>query len=180
VATRDDGFTAPEWRNFMFWLNYIDKGLSVAYELSEHGDQDLGELGVSDAVTGVRWYATDLSLLGALLFRAAGLRSDERVCYDPELAGLYESFFGQYPKLRALRNALFAHPPFVDEVIEDDEVLFFATVGAIIAPAEGGGAESIIDVLAAHTQVPALIAQFREIIGHRMASAQSVEARPPS
>ena len=180
MVKRKEPFTAQEWRNFGFWLNYIDRGLSVAYELHDHGDQDLGELGVSQAVTGVRWYATDLALLDALLYRAAGLRDDERVCFDAELAKLREYVFSQYPKLRALRNALFAHPPFVDAVIGDDEVLFFATDGVHIAPAEGGGVETVVDVFLAHNEVPSMIAQFRHIIGQRAASAQSAEPTPSS
>jgi hypothetical protein len=35
-----------------------------------------------------------------------------------------------YPKIRDMRNALFAHPPFVDEeLVADDEVMFWTTFG---------------------------------------------------
>jgi hypothetical protein len=172
---RDRSFSAREWHQFEVWLNYIDKGLAVAYERSERGDQGTGALGVSDAVTGARWYATDLALLDALLYRASGLRGPDEVCQDEELIQLREEFFDDDPKLRDLRNALFSHPPFVDELITDGEVLGFVTSGVFIAPAAGGGAKSIVDVFITHTEVPELIARLRSIIERRIANAEEAE-----
>ena len=82
-------------------------------------------------MTGVRWYATDLALLESLMFRAAGPRSDEQICFDQPISGLYDELQTRNPRLRALRNALFSHPPFVDELIDDASVLFFSTVTSI-------------------------------------------------
>ena len=164
MADRDRPFSSHEWRLFGVWLNYLDKALSIAYEVAEHGDRNTGDLGVSEAVTGVRWYATDLALLDALVFRAAGLRKDEAICFDQELSDFYQEFEADHPKLRDLRNALFAHPPFVDALVDQDEVLFFATDGVHITPAEGGRVETVIEPFDSHLRVPAMIEQVRAII----------------
>jgi hypothetical protein len=138
VSERTEPFSANEWRLFEVWLNYLDKGLSIAYELSQNGEIDNGSFGVSDAVTGVRWYATDLAVLDALVYRATGRRQDESACFDQELSDVFDELDADHPRLRDLRNSVFAHPPFVDRMVGPDEVLFFTTSGVHVAPADGG------------------------------------------
>ena len=70
------------------WLGYIGRGLAIAYEIATTGHGlDGAEPGGSTALTGVRWYATDLALLESLMFRAAGPRSDEQICFDQPISG---------------------------------------------------------------------------------------------
>ena len=63
-------------------------------------------------MTGVRLYATDVALLQSRIFRAAGRVKRERAaCFDQALSDLYDATASALPKIRALRNALFALPP---------------------------------------------------------------------
>lgn len=172
MVARERPFTSHEWKLFISWLNYLEKGLVVAHELHQKGDKSPGSFEVSEAVTAVRWYATDLALLLTLVYRAAGRRQDERACYDQELSDLYEELNASYPKLRDLRNALFAHPPFVDRVVSSDEVLFFTDVGVHVAPVAGGYAESIVDVFLAHHHLTEAVVRIRDVFRRRAASTE--------
>lgn len=176
MGQRDCVFTASEWRQFGTWLNYIDRGLSLAYEMAQSGAKETRDLGVSESVTGVRWYATDLSLLDSLVYRAAGRRRLETICYDVELSGLCDELEKSHPKLRDLRNALFAHPPFLDELIERDEALFFTTEGIHITSAEGGSVDTIVNPFLDHMELPPIIERVRAIFGNRLKSAEASEA----
>jgi hypothetical protein len=169
VAKRDQPFTAYEWRLFDKWLNYIEKGLFVAYALAQNGgeDDDYDGLGVSSRATGVRWYASDVALLDALVYRAAGLRDDENVCFDQGLSDLFDELEADHPKLRDLRNALFGHPPFVDKLVGPDEVLFFVEDGVYITPVEGGLAEPILDPFQTQMGIPDIIVRLRSIFADR-------------
>jgi hypothetical protein len=164
---------------YLAWLNYLEKGLSVAYELAERGNQSTGELGVSESVTGVRWYATDLALLTALIYRAAGRRKDEVICFDLELSQMCDQLDGLFPKLRDLRNALFAHPPFVDDVVAPEEALLFSTMGVHVTTIDGGKVETIVDPFMAHMQLPSIFQRVREIFVARQESAAHRDGHLP-
>ncbi len=162
---------------FLASLAYIEKALEVTYEMSQNGDPD--DHPITTRVTGGRLYAVELDRLMSLIFRAAGKRGDEEVCFDQEISDLSDEMDAQHPKLRDLRNALFAHPPFVDDgLVPDDHVLLFTSFGVHIAPAEGGwsmGETNIADPFLSHMKVPDWIKRFRGMIEARQAAIEAVE-----
>jgi hypothetical protein len=96
------------------------------YDMSQNGDT-LDEP-IPTRTTGARLYGQEFSTFTSLVFRAAGRRGDERLCFDQEISDLSDEMEDAYPKIRDMRNALFAHPPFVDEeLVADDEVMFWTT-----------------------------------------------------
>jgi hypothetical protein len=73
---------------------------------------------VDDGRHDVYLYASTVATLDALLYRAAGRLKDDKVPRDQEpylsFGELYDELSATYPKLRQVRNAVFAHPPFAD------------------------------------------------------------------
>jgi hypothetical protein len=173
TVNRTTKFSAGDWTAFLRWLNYVERGIRIAVSQAQNGDDgDSGELGVSTAVAGMRAYAIELSQLQALTFRAAGLRDDERICQDDELTALNAELEAMFPELRDLRNALFAHPPFVDELVDDQTVLFFTSMGIFKAPAGGGAVHVVIqDPLLSAEKVLDIVGRFRALLEGRMAAA---------
>lgn len=173
---RTEPFTSHDWRLFSLSLRYIDRTLDVAFRMATGPDPNPGRDDISTQVIGVRVYVTELGLLQSLLYRAAGERSDEQECADAALGALYRELEKRYPELRSLRNALFAHPPFVEGVIGDHEVLMFTEHGVFRAPVEGGAAHAIVeDPLLAHPWVEDLVERFRDLISRRHADAVASE-----
>ena len=172
-ALRIDPYSEHEWQQFCMWLNYVDKGLQVAYDMSQSADatDNAPPTQVSTRVTAVRWYATDLALLMALIYKAAGLLAADQICRDADLANLHDEMEKMHPQLRDLRNALFAHPPFVDRVLGSNEVLFFTSDAIVVAPASGGAADLIIDPVLSHPSVLRWIEVARAIFMKRQTTA---------
>lgn len=174
-STRTEPFSDHEWRQFSMALRYNERALGIAYEMSARSEPDYSD-DISEQVAGVRWYAVELAHLDALLYRAAGLRKGENACADQELRDLRTELSTRYPQLYDLRNALFAHPPFVHGLLTEDEVLFFSEQGVHRSSAEGGTAHAIVDdPMLSQPWVSSLIERFRNIIMERHRAAMFTE-----
>lgn len=136
---RSEPFSAQELGAFVGYLAYVEKGLMLARRLQDSALDFEDDSEISTPQASVRWYAIELAQLESLMFRAAGLRGDEKVCYDAEIEELYQRLSGMLPSLRDLRNALFGHPPFVGNLVESDEVLFFSGAGFLRHQQQGAG-----------------------------------------
>lgn len=162
-------------------LDFSERGLKVARDLvgpvaPRFDDSPMTEA-EERAIAAGRWFLFELAILQSLVYRAAGLLDDERVCYDVEIAAMYEEMVERVPRLRPLRNALMGHPPFVDDVFGDEYMMTFMAAGGIFGTLryEDRSFAFVTAPVTDHPWAVALVERFRAAIALRRDAADERE-----
>ncbi len=153
-------WTRSQLTLFNRWVDYIERLLRLSHDRVMESGPLNNPNGDVDTIA----YAMGLANFSSLLYRAAGFRTRDSIDRDDILCALYREVEAELPDLYALRNALLAHPPFVDELVDVDEALAITSGQVSRFPATGGMVTPVVDVFITQTKVPGWVSRFRDRI----------------
>lgn len=152
-SNRASPFDAGDWNLFAQWAKHLRRALRLQWDRIEADPYR------ADVDIDVIQFAQAAAHLQSLLYRAAGLRKDEAICYRQDCATLYDRVHVAVPLLREFRNFL-AHPPFIDDLVGDGHLMFIVASGVMRAPQLGGAASVIVDPWQCHELLDCVASEF--------------------